>query len=827
MQNEVADAVAAKSKINESNNSEFPTAEFLLYLWHKKWWIILCLVLGLGLAYYNHTLKPATYSSKAKVIFIFNDEGSSTGATLTALTEFKGTGYVNLNNELAVLTSPALMDDVVEKLNLTIKYSSSILNFRDNLYTSSPVNVSLYNVPIDSAASFYIKKIDDSHVKAYNFSKSGKLIAGPALRIPINSVVETPVGQVAIIPTENFNSFPEEVLVEKIPLDNVARSMAGGVVAASEDDNNTVVNITYTSTNQQLSTDVLEALIEAYNELWMFEKSKAANNTSDFIRERLVKIESDLSGIDKSIAGKKQGTVINMEDIYTPRSDDKSDMAYELTTKLTMAENARDRIQSAFSTNAFISVSTGSTSLDNMVKDYNTTLTKLKKASDGAGENNPTVREYELQMDQIRAAILQGINSQIADLRLQASRVSSLSSTYRGRSNALPQREAELLPIERQQKVKETLYLYLLQKREENELTKMISVNNTRVIEAPHTMGKIGPKKMSDLAVGALIGLAIPVAILFLLFYFDTKIKSRSDLRLLTIPFLGEIPQNGKKKLKRQASNLLHKDKRKFDDSNIKIFVNKRSRSFMNESFRMLRTNLDFMSGNSDESQCIMCTSYQAGSGKTFITLNLAASLAIKNKKVVVVDADLRHASVSKYAGSPVQGVTSYITGKVADIATVIIKDKKSKLIDIVPVGTIPPNPVEMLLSSKFTEMIAELKKKYDYVLLDCPPGTMLADSKIIGKNVDTTIYVVRARLFPKNAVPELEAAYKAGTYPNMALVLNGIDVKNSYYSNRYGYGKYVSSYFSDVAEGSDDNDSESNKAESTDHNENDDPLTY
>lgn len=794
-------------KATSSTGNEFNTSEFLLYLWHKKWWILICLAICLGYSYYNYTLKPTQYASEAQVMFIFDDQGSSTGSTsIQALSEIKGGGYVNLNNELAVIKSPALMEDVVEKLNLTVRYSSSRHKFTDDLYENSPVNVYMYNIPADSSASFFVKRIDDKHVKAYGFTKGGKEISGPALRIPLDCVVETPVGQVAILATGHYGSFPEELFVDKQSAQRVAERMAHSVQTISDKEENTVVTIKYTSTSAQLSTDVLNALIEAYNELWAYEKRKSANSTSEFINGRLVKIESELSGIDKSIAGKKVGTSPTMEDIYTPRGDDNSDKAYEINTNLAVAENARDRINSAFSSGSMVGVSTGNASIDSQLKDYNTLLGKYNYAYAESGENNSVVRDYKDQIEHIKASVISGLNSLISDYRLKASRISSLGSSYRSRGNAIPQREADLLPIERQQKVKENLYLYLLQKREENELTKMISVNNTRVIQPPHSIGKVGPKKLDAVAIGVISGLAIPLAVLFLLFYFDTRVKSRADLKKITVPFLGEMPDSSKTPAwKKRIIRIFHKDKRKKDDKDLTVMVKERSRTFINEAFRMLRTNLDFMAGKHTGSRCIMSASLQAGSGKTFITMNLAASLTLKGKKVVVVDADLRHASLSKYAGNPSQGVTSYLTGKVPDIATVTIRDKKSGLIDIVPVGAIPPNPVELLLSEEFGNMIEELRKNYDYIFLDCPPYSMLSDTRIIGKYADTTLFVVRAGLLLKSALPEIEEIYKSSKLPNMAVILNGIDVKNTYYANRYGsnygYGKSSGYYIEEDEE--------------------------
>ncbi len=780
--------------------SDFDVKAFLLYLWHKKIWIILCFLLFVGYSYYKFKQQPRVYGSEAQVMFVFGDESGSTGggSGLSSLVEIKNSGYVNLNNELAVLRSPALMEKVVEKLNLTTSYSTPKFSYRENLYGRSPVDIYFYDVTADSTASFVLRKEDKNHVIAYDFRLQGREIESPALRIPLNCVAETPVGQIAILPTANFDNFPAELFVDKNTLVSVATGLAGGIQTINND-GNTVITIKLNDTNQQLATDVIDGLIDAYTELWTYEKRKSANATSEFINDRIVKLEQELSGIDQSIAGKKKGTGSTFEDIYTPIGDQKNDAAYEIRTNLAVAENNKDRIAAALSQNRAISVPSGNSSVDALIKDYNDLLTKRNKVADGAGENNPVLKEYNDNLDLLRSSILSGVNSQIADYRLQASRVSSLGASYKSRGYEIPEKEAEMLPVERQQKVKESLYLYLLQKREENELTKMISVNNTRVIQPAHTIGIVAPNLTEALSKDGAVGILIPIAILFLFFRFNTKVNSRSDIEGLTVPFLGEIPLSIKGKKKGfSLSTIINPGSRKADDKNLEIVVKERSRSYINEAFRMIRTNLDFMTKGRDKSQVLMVTSFEPGSGKTFISMNLAVSLALKGKKVVVVDVDLRRTSLSKYAGNAPQGVSAYLTGKSPNVRDLVVAEKSHGYIDVLPVGAVPPNPVELLLSEDFDNLIKDLREIYDYVVLDCPPYDLVADTSIISRVADASIFVVRVGVFNKAAIPEIEELYHSGKLSNMSLILNGVDVKKTYYNHRYGYKNSSGYYIND-----------------------------
>lgn len=782
-------AVKLEKTDSKSSSSDFNIKAFLNFLWRKSFWILLSLIVCVGYSIYQYKQKPHIYKSEAQVMFLFGNEATSAGSKISSLTDFVGGSNVNMNNELEMMKSPALMEDVVAKLGLEVQYTTPKLGYSENLYGYSPISVIFYDQGNDSSASFIVKRIDNSTVLAFDFISNGKGNDGVGLRIPLNNVVETPIGRIAIIPTDNYSHFPNEVYVSKRPIQSIASSLSQRVTAVPKSDRNTVINIGFSDTNQQLATDIVATLIQAYNDLWTEENQLSANKTSQFIRERLVSLESELSGIDRNIANKKKAVGNSFSDSYTSKGEARGDAAYDVNTSLALAESARTRVMAGLNSGQPITASAGNTGVDALISQYNETLEKVKKASEGAGENNPYLRDYNIQLEQLKNGISSGMNNMIADYRLQSSRIQSLGDIYKGRGSVIPDVEAEMLPVERQQKVKENLYLYLLQKREENELNKMIASNNSRIIQPAHPIGVVGPFLMQSIMPSIIVGLAFPIVLLFIIFKFDVRVKSRMDLKGITAPFLGEMPLT-EKALKKHW-NPLHKyfqKGRKEDDSNLDIVVKERSRSYINEAFRMVRTNLDFMTSGIDGSQVILLTSFDPGSGKTFISLNLAVSLALKNKKVLVIDADLRRASLSKYEGNSAQGLSAILAGKVADPMSLIVKDKKRGIVDVLNVGAIPPNPVELLLSDNFKNLMKTLRKKYDYILLDCPPYDLVADTSIIARFADTSIFVIRAGLFLKNTVSDVEQLYKSGKLPHMTVLLNCIDPKKTYYNYRYGY---------------------------------------
>jgi len=378
---------------------------------------------------------------------------------------------------------------------------------------------------------------------------------------------------------------------------------------------------------------------------------------------------------------------------------------------------------------------------------------------------------------------------------------------------ANPTQAKYLLSVERQQKVKESLYLFLLQKREENELSQAFTAYNTRIIEHPNGSDKSTKPRKSLILLAALIaGLAIPIGIILLRESFNTTIRGRKDLEKLTMPFIGEIPMaypvgNGKKKFqklrnlfmsRKKKKELLEQKKKEQGFGNV-IVVEHGNRNAINEAFRVLRTNLEFMTKGND-SNVIMITSYNPGSGKSFISMNMAIAMAIKNKKVLVMDGDLRHASLSAYIFSPKRGIANFLGGQEKDVHDVIVKSEQYPTLNYLPVGTIPPNPTELLETDLFGDTIQQLRKEYDYLLIDCPPIDIVADPQIINKYVDRTIFVIRSGLMERSMIPELEELHTSRKFNNLSIVLNGnasTDSRYGYhhYGYRYGYGHYGYGY--------------------------------
>ena len=412
---------------------------------------------------------------------------------------------------------------------------------------------------------------------------------------------------------------------------------------------------------------------------------------------------------------------------------------------------------------------------------YNEKVIQRNNLVSNSSTANPYVQDLDKEISAMRQAIGAALDNVIVTLDGQINSLQGSAARTENKLSSSPTLEKNLLGVTRNQKVMEQQYMFLLQKKEENQLSKAFTTLNSRMLAKP--MGKsypTKPVKMNVFVIAMVLGMLIPIAILFLINSLQTTVRGRSDLDVLTIPFVGEIPLSYKK-----WKGLLSIFNR--HDEVREIVVSEQGSDVINEAFRVVRTNLEFISGREGKNKVMMFTSSNPGSGKTFVSANLATSFAIKGKHVIIIDLDLRKASSSTLVGSPSQGVADYLSERVDDLDRLILKGKISPNLDFLPVGTIPPNPTELLFSSRFEELITKLRGIYDLVVIDCPPVEIVADATIVNKLCDMTVYVIRSGVMERSMLSEVEKYYTDKRFKNMSVILNGTNKENSGYG-RYGY---------------------------------------
>lgn len=776
--------------INKNKETEdFMTIIELFYLCAAKWkWFVLSLVVTLGIAvlYLLHT--PSIYTRTASVLIKEDSKGNSVSSGMEAFSELGlFQSNTNVNNELLAFQSPAIMTEVVNRLHLYMNYYVPGRFHRQVAYGSTlPVTAVLCDLSENESAAFTLGTSDKGLLLS-DFYRNGEKIKSDDVKGLLSDTIVTPIGRVVIATTPQYN--PKQtytIYVNKYPLYGTVSSYAANLSVALNNEKATVIDLTFKDVSTQRAEDVLNTLIAVYNENWVKDRNQIAVSTSMFINERLGVIEQELGSVDEDISSYKSEHLLPdvqaASNMYMAQSSETNAQILALNNQLYMCRYIRNYLANDANKNQLLPANSGieSANIESQIAEYNRQLLQRNSLVANSSTENPLVIDMDQSLAAIRVAITRSIDNQIVTLNNQISTLQQTERQATSRIAASPSQAKYLLSVERQQKVKEALYLFLLQKREENELSQAFTAYNTRIVTPPQgSMVPTAPQKGNIILVAFAMGLLLPVVIIFLRETMNTKVRGRKDLEGITVPFIGEIPLavSKKKRLFRY----------KVSDAET-IVVKEGSRNIINEAFRVLRTNLEFMTGTDPKSNVIVVTSFNPGSGKSFLTMNIAVSLAIKGKKVLVIDGDLRRASASSYIGSPKPGLSDYLGGRTINLSDIIVTDKKYQNLDILPVGTIPPNPTELLFNSLLKQAIENVRTQYDYVLIDCPPIELVADTQIIEKLADRTIFVVRAGLLERNMLSELENIYIEKKYKNMAVILNATESSGSRYGYRYGY---------------------------------------
>jgi len=777
--------------VETNKNEDFEKIQEWLFLCLSRWyWFAFSLVLALGLAFLYLLVTTPSYNRKASILIKDENNNKSLSSEFSQFSDF---GLVNsktnLYNEMISLSSPSYMEDVVKDLHLDMDYKTDGRFHELTLYGKTlPVVASLPDVDPEDPASFMLTIKDNNDIELTNFAD--KNIETPDKTIvkgKLGSVVNTPIGKIIVTPTQNYvGKFETPIRVYKNRLTDTSNAYAKRLIVELNQDRASVVDISINDVSPQRAEDLLNKLYEVYNKKWVEDINKQAISTSNFIDEELRLIESELGDVDANIAQHKSAsgspdlgvaTQINLNKV-----ENTSQQLMEIDNQIYMANLIKNQLAGRRFEVLPANSGIDNTAVSNQIKDYNEKVVQRNSLVENSGLNNPLVQDIDAQLSSTRVAIVTSLNNVLATLN-DRKRGLEASKTYTTEKiTSSPNLAKDLLSIERQQKVKEQLYLFLLQKREENQLSKAYTAYNSKLLTPPSgSRHPAYPVKINVLIIALVLGMLIPMLILFIVNNLNTKVQGRKDIESLTMPFVGEIPLSYRKRKGLFALFNKRKEVRE-------IVVEEKNGNNINEAFRVVRTNLEFVLGK--DNKVLMMTSSNVGSGKTFVSTNLATSFAIKGKKVLLVDLDLRKASMSTFVDSPQKGISDFLNGQYAQVKDVMVKGRIHKNLDVLPVGTIPPNPTELLFSERLTTLMNEMRKEYDLIVIDCPPIDIVADASIINNLVDVTVYVLRSGLLDRHMLPEVEKYYVEKRFKNMVILLNGTtDESNGYGYRRYGYG--------------------------------------
>lgn len=765
----------------------------------RHWpWIVVSLFVCIGIAIFFILKSNATYTGNASVVIRDEEGGSSSSSELSGLSDFGLlTSNTNIYDEVNKFKSPDVFAEVVDRLNLDVTYWTDG-TLRDNILYGPkvPIKINLpaelddrglsCRVTIKSPDTFKLTDLVITNGKDKYEGKSGTFRFGQA--------INTPMGHITVdkAPTFAYGApdSPGSIKIEKNSKENATNALAASVDVTFKKNEGNTINFAITDLSPRRAEDILNTMIDVYNERWIKAKNEVTLSTTNFIDQRLAVLVKELGNVDQDISSYQSANMIpdvkEAASLYMQESQQNENDILQVNNQLQMTRYMRDFVAHDAKKNQVIPANTGieNPGIEEQISEYNKKAIERSQLAANSSDNHPVVIDMDAQLSEMRSSIIQSLDNQVKALGSSMRNLQANQGHTNAQISATPTQAQHLLSAERQQKVKESLYLFLLQKREENQLSQAFSAYNTEVIAKPKASNNpTGPHRMRILGAALLLGLVIPFGAEYVKQLTNDKIRTRKDLSKMKAPLLGELP--------------MYKFP-KGDKDHTEVVVKQGERDLINESFRLLRTNIRFVSGEHEGCEVLMLTSFIPGSGKTFIAMNLGATFALKQKRTLVIDCDMRRAATSAFVNTPGRGISDYLVGRVKNIEDVIVANKIQDNLSVLPVGTIPPNPTELLESEKFTKLIESLRKDYDIIIIDCPPTEMMADAQIIDEVCDRTIFVVRSGHLNLSMVDEIDELFREKKFKNMGVVLNATPIGSTGYGSygkSYGYGGYGYGY--------------------------------
>lgn len=781
-----------KERTRTQSEEQINIQEILFrYLIHWPWFIV-SVIVCVAAAWGYLRLTTPVYNISATVLI--KDEKKGGGANMSSELEKMGmNGFVssssNIENEIEVLSSRTLAREVVSALGLFVTYMDEDRFPKRELYRTSPVLVSLTPQEADKLPQTMEvgMSLQPSGVMDVQIRVGEKEYRKRFEKLP--AVLPTDEGTIAFFTNNDTLSpiRPESVTKERHitayinrPF-SVAKGYAGSLSIIPTSKATSVVTVSLKNSNTQRGKDYIDKLLEMYNINANNDKNEVAQKTAEFIDERIGIISKELGSTERDLENFKRSAGItdlsSEAQIALAGNAEYEKKRVENQTQINLVMDLQRYLQGAEYEVLPSNVGLQDAGVAGAIDRYNEMVSERNRLLRTSTESNPAIVNLNASIRAMRGNIQTTLDATLKGLEITRADLAREAGRYSRRISDAPTQERQFVSIARQQEIKSGLYLMLLQKREENAIVLAAIANNAKIIDEAQADGApISPKRMTIYLAALVFGIGIPVGIIYLIGLTKFKVEGRADIEKLTsLPVIGDVPLA--------------------DEKNGSIAVFENQNNLMSETFRNVRTNLQFMLENGKN--VILVTSTISGEGKSFISANLAISLSLLGKKVVIVGLDIRKPGLNKVFNIPKKehGITQFLTNPTTNLMDLVQASDINKNLYILPGGTVPPNPTELLARDGLEKVVETLKKNFDYVILDTAPVGMVTDTLLIGRVADLSVYVCRADYTRKAEFTLINELAENNKLPNLCIAINGLDLQKKKYGYYYGYGKYGKYY--------------------------------
>ncbi len=760
--------------VDEESINYREALEKYVYRWK---WFVLCAIIAVISAYVYLRYTPNEYKVSTTIL-VADEKNGSLSSELSAFEDLGllGGSTISIDNEIGLLKSKSLMERAVKEVGLNVGYyGEGRVRTTELFQQKSPIKINFfakdsvfYNldttfyVQLKSATNFILKGSDGNQISEHIFGEN----------------IATSMGNLVITPTKiNTLSNIKEVLVVISPLKRVVDNYANKIEIELLYKKSSLIALSLKDEIKIKAQVLLNTLVRQYNNDAVEDKSLMSNNTNDFINQRLIIIENDLSKVDKGVeefkTTNKLTNITSEASLVLQTNAALEQKILELNTQLKLSAYVADYMASNSEGLIPANLGLADVSISASSLQYNTLIIERNRLLKSTRKQNPIIINLESQITELRASIAQSLLNLNSSLNIALNDAVQQENRLNSKITSVPKQEREFRDIQRQQQIIETLYLYLLQKREENAISLAATLPNAKIIDAADGSDiPVSPKRKIVYLAALMLGFVVPFLFFYIVFLLDNKVQTSKDIEaVVKAPILGEIPkcENGDK-----------------------VVVNNEEKGAVAEAFRMLRTNIAFMLSNvKNENKTIFITSTVGAEGKTFVAVNLAAVLALSNKKVLLIGADIRKPKIKEYLNAPFdnKGLTHFLMDTSLKVKDVIVRNEDAKF-DILHSGIIAPNPSELLMNGRFDEVLAYGKEFYDFVIVDTAPIKVVTDTLLLSYTADLFVYVIRANYLDKRLLEIPAKLYSDKRLKNMAVLLNDVNIEKGFgYGYGYGYG--------------------------------------